>query len=436
MAENNPMLLAFDDIFRGPFQQFLQLSRQIGDDVSNQAKMVEEAMNELRRFLSLAPHCKAPDTNQLTELLKPLADKVSAIQTFREKNRASKFINHLSAVSESSPAFFWVSVTPTPGPYVKEMSDAGQFYSNRVLVEYKEKDKTHVEWAKSLVLIFTAMQQFIKQHHTTGVSWNPRGGNVADAKSGRPASGGRAPPPPPGPPPPPPPSFEELSALVQNVSVDNRAALFEQLNRGDDVTKGLRKVTSDQQTHKNPNLRTQPGIEPKHSFGASHPGKANVVVAKPPKLELQGKKWVVEHHKGNKNIVIDDTSMNQSVYVYACEDCVIQVKGKLNSIVLDACKKSSLVFDNIVSSVEFVNCQRIQAQGMGVVPTVMIDKTDGIQFYLSKESLTAEVVTSKSSEMNLLIPNASGEYDEFPVPEQFKTQWNGKGITTTVVEQA
>lgn len=28
---------------------------------------------------------------------------------------------------------------PTPAPYVKEMADAGMFYVNRVLKEYKEK---------------------------------------------------------------------------------------------------------------------------------------------------------------------------------------------------------------------------------------------------------------------------------------------------------
>jgi len=29
--------------------------------------------------------------------------------------------------------------SPAPGPYVREMSDAGMFYSNRVLKEFKEK---------------------------------------------------------------------------------------------------------------------------------------------------------------------------------------------------------------------------------------------------------------------------------------------------------
>ena len=29
--------------------------------------------------------------------------------------------------------------SPTPGPYIKEMLDAAQFYMNRVLKEYKDK---------------------------------------------------------------------------------------------------------------------------------------------------------------------------------------------------------------------------------------------------------------------------------------------------------
>jgi adenylyl cyclase-associated protein len=37
------------------------------------------------------------------------------------------------------------------------------------------------------------------------------------------------------------------------------------------------------------------------------------------------------------------------------------------------------------------------------MPTLSIQKTDGCQVYLSKESINAEIVTSKSSEMNILV---------------------------------
>ena len=60
-------------------------------------------------------------------------------KTFREKNRTSQLFNHLSGISESIGAFGWIAIQPAPSPYVKEMSDAAQFYTNRVLKDYKEK---------------------------------------------------------------------------------------------------------------------------------------------------------------------------------------------------------------------------------------------------------------------------------------------------------
>lgn len=47
---------------------------------------------------------------------------------------------------------------------------------------------------------------------------------------------------------------------------------------------------------------------------------------------------------------------------------------------------------------------------MGKCPTVSIDKTDGCMMYLSKDSLEAEIVTAKSSEMNILVPKDDGEF--------------------------
>lgn len=49
-------------------------------------------------------------------------------------------------------------------------------------------------------------------------------------------------------------------------------------------------------------------------------------------------------------------------------------------------------------------------QVFGKVPTISIDKTDGCQMYLSTASLTVELITSKSSEMNVMVPNAKGDY--------------------------
>lgn len=50
------------------------------------------------------------------------------------------------------------------------------------------------------------------------------------------------------------------------------------------------------------------------------------------------------------------------------------------------------------------------AQVTGKVPTISINKTDGCHVYLSKDSLSCELVSAKSSEMNVLVPNKDGEF--------------------------
>lgn len=54
--------------------------------------------------------------------------------------------------------------------------------------------------------------------------------------------------------------------------------------------------------------------------------------------------------------------MNNVVYLFRCTDSTVTVKGKINSITLDSCKKTSVVFDSVVSAMEFINCQSVQMQ--------------------------------------------------------------------------
>lgn len=84
--------------------------------------------------------------------------------------------------------------------------------------------------------------------------------------AGAPAAAGSVPPPPPPPPgPPPPPPPPAAGAPVPTTG--GAAAVFAELNRGEDVTKGLRKVDKSEMTHKNPALRASSTVPA--SAGAS-----------------------------------------------------------------------------------------------------------------------------------------------------------------------
>ena len=128
---------------------------------------------------------------------------------------------------------------------------------------------------------------------------------------------------------------------------------------------GLKKVTDDMKTHKNPGLRDTKPIPAKEKKSVSPPKYgASVTPQKPPKFELEGKKWIVEFQRNNSGLVIpaDQAEVNQSVYIYKCDGSTIQVKGKVNNIILDSCKKTAVVFGSVVSSCEFINCQSVQMQ--------------------------------------------------------------------------
>ncbi|NXQ42943.1 CAP2 protein, partial [Catharus fuscescens] len=405
-----PYVEAFDRLLNGSVAEFLRYSKILEGDVKTHAEMVRAAFQAQRSFLVLASQCQEPQ-------------EVRKV-TWSFKRQCIK-----------KPVFPYV-INPAFGffcPYVKEMNDAATFYTNRVLKDYKNSDTRHVDWVKSYLNIWSELQAYIKEHHTTGLTWS-KTGPVASSMSMRSVltSGSCLSPPPP--PPGPPPTFDTETPKDEGTAA--RSALFAQLNQGEAITKGLRHVSDDQKTHKNPSLRAQgpPVRSPTKSHTPSPTSPKNSPQQNhPPVLELEGKKWRVEYQEDKNDLVINNTELKQVAYIFKCNKSTLQIKGKINSITIDNCKKFGLVFDNVVGIVEVINSRDIQIQVMGKVPTISINKTEGCHIYLSEESLDCEIVSAKSSEMNILIPQ-DGDYKEFPVPEQFKTAWDGSKLVTEPAE--
>lgn len=165
-------------------------------------------------------------------------------------------------------------------------------------------------------------------------------------------------------------------------------------------------------------------------------GSSSHSTSGPPKLVLEGNKWIVEYQSGRSDLKITETNMKHTIYIYKCSNSTITVQGKVNSIVLDQCTKVGIQFTSVVSLIEFINCRGVKAQVSENVPTVQIEKTDGCHVYLSKTSLNTEFITSKSSEMTINVPFGDGEYKEYPIPEQFKTHLQGGKQPVTVPNES
>jgi len=417
----------FEDLISQYITPYVDLSAKIGDDVHEQAKLVLNAVNAQRDLLKVAASSKKPSDAAFGKLFQPTADLCQQIVQLKESKRSSKSINNLSAVAEGIPALSWVSVSPTPGPFVAEMRGSSEFWSNRILKDFKGKDQTQVDWVTAFNGFLKDLQPYIKKSHTTGLTWNPKGGEAQAA-----SSDSSPPPPPPGLPPPPPADLFQSSTPSKSKAPDMGGVLAS-LSKGEDVTKGLKKVTSDMKS-KNRDPNEKSSVVPASS-GPKAPSKSETkpAVTKPPKFTLEGNKWCVEYQVKNREIVISDPEPKQTVYIYKCSESTIQIKGKVNAITLDDCSKTAVVFENAIASFEMVNCKSVEVQVVGSVPSVAIDKTSGCQLYLSPNALRTVITTSKSSEMNILFTDQSNEMVELAIPEQYQTHiHNGKLVTEVV----
>jgi adenylyl cyclase-associated protein len=135
--------------------------------------------------------------------------------------------------------------------------------------------------------------------------------------------------------------------------------------------------------------------------------------------------------------------LSQTVNIFGCKDSVIQIKGKVNAISMVSCRKTSVLLDSTVSALSVTGSPSFTVQILGKVPTILIDSTDGGQIYLSQESLDVELITSKTSGLNVSVPKPRekdqdyDEYTELPIPEQMKTVVSGTNkLKTEIVEHS
>lgn len=149
--------------------------------------------------------------------------------------------------------------------------------------------------------------------------------------------------------PPPPPAKKPSSISKPPAKEGDMSAVFADINQGG-LASRLRKVDKSEMTHKNPSLRanvssdlspTTPSslssTSPSSSKRPAKPPKpASFTKKNHPKLYQDGSKWIVENYENDHNIVIEEKDLHRShsVNIFGCKNSTIQIKGKVNVVML------------------------------------------------------------------------------------------------------
>nr|CAD7404433.1 unnamed protein product [Timema poppensis] len=140
-----------------------------------------------------------------------------------------------------------------------------------------------------------------------------------------------------------------------------------------------------------------------------------------------------EYQTGVPDLMIDNVDQSDIVYMFKCQSTNLVIKGKLNSVILDSCCNSSIVFDSISTGIEFINCQSVHMQPRTAGNLETDDPVAAINSAyhqttgrLPLSCLGTELShrsTNLSEEARHLAP------EEYPVPEQFKTTIGIMGLS-------
>lgn len=439
--QEKPLFLTrFEVFYEELIKPFVEASKELNAEIYQAAQLFAQAFEAQGHLLGLVSKSKKPDLNDSSflESLKPINRKIEEINSIKESNRKSGYFNHLVTISEGSPVLGWV-ISSTPLSFIPEFKDSAQFWTNRIMKEYKDKDLRQVSWVRQFLSIFENLKAYVKEFHTTGPSWNPHGKPFAEVFSNsqdvskaakQPAGGGPVPPPPP--PPPPADLYDTSEGLDSSTEqgTSGMQAVFADLNRGEGITSGLKKVDKSEMTHKNPTLRQAGGtgapkrpLPPRKPNSLSSAASLPAVSAKPPKKDLvDGSKWIIENFNADSvsEPIVIDVDMSQSVFIGNCECVTVILKGKANAVSVTGTRKAALVVESLISGVDFIKSYKFGLQITGTVPMISIDKCDEGSVYLSPATVDIVLIfTCCTTSLNLNVLK-NDDYEELPAPEQFK----------------
>jgi hypothetical protein len=258
-------------------------------------------------------------------------------------------------------------------------------------------------------------------------------------------AGGPPPPPSGNVPPPPPPS-----SLLMNKDdhpktggSDDRGALLSAITGGSGGG-GLRKVQDHEkkrpgdgrvndplvpQSKKTPTTKTYE--EPKTNV--QHTGTPSI------RYDRDRTTHWVEYQNNRQDVVINIEEPKQKVYVRGCVDTVITVVGKCTTVNLENSKGTSVIFDDVIATVEVVNSSKVQLQANASVPSFILDKTDSCHIYiLNEKGYDTNIISSCCTAVLVSTNGATEDADmiETPLPEQFITNHTGKRWNTTPTEHS
>lgn len=442
--------VAFDTFIKDKAGPIEAAAAALGNaEVTEATQFLMDDLRMLRSIFAATKACRKPKDEEWMKFFGPFSELSQ--KAAKACDNRSDFFHNRKAACEALGVITLVT-QPGTAAHVQNVLEMMDFHAIKVM---QKKIPAETTWINAVKTCLKDMIEFCKENCKMGIDWKVGGqdpveyfaaaplgtkaGGAAAPKAGAKGKGKGAPPPPKGGFAAPPPQ-EKVEAKPSGGAGGGMSAVFEHLEKlRDNVGSGLKKVTDDQKCK---NMKDKPALDapkpkasaPAKSWGSG--GRQKGPKGDPMKvLQEEQNTWIIQNIDGDSNCTLEGVERHHSVRIADCRKATIRLSDRVKSVSVDNCIQTNIIVKDVISVVELVNSDRLQVQTDGKVSMFSVDKCDGVNIRLNKESLEANIVTSKSSEMNVTIPDDKGdEYDtiEIPIPEQFVTKVVGRKVATEV----
>lgn len=398
---------------------------------------------------------------ELPQLFNDLKTAAKPLGELQDRKAPLHMLDVAKGCEGGVAAFSWPLLDVGTVENVNNALEATEFYHNKARKTGKDANKPElVTFANTYRDLLKAMAPWVKDNAKMGITWNAKGGDwksfggaaAAPAPAAAPAAAA-APAPAKAAPVAAAPAPAAAPAAAPTPSsaggaAPNLAGLFTAISSIDQSsgrTEGLKHVTKEMKAAAKADA---PPAVVKAAPAAKGPKETVIAGLKlgEPGVTLNKAtlRWEVNFQSRDTAaatggiITIADVEPKHEVYIYGCRDCAIDIKGKVKGVRIDQCGNVTVLLSAALSGVEVVNSKKMKIQVREKLPSVAIDKTDGILVGLTWAARDAIITTSKSSEMNVTFPLSDKEdadWVEQPIPEQFVSKLSADGKLVTSVSE-
>lgn len=167
---------SFDEYSTVCLDPFLAACDKLGGDAQKGGMLVKAAWGGMRAYILMASACKEPAQAALQSLLGDISTKMKELSLAVQRNDWEK---HMKTLSEGVQCLNWLMIKPAPRDFIESYIGGSDYWANNIRKEYRTTNPDQIAFCNTFKTLLLELMVYVKEHHTTGVTWNPKGMDVS-----------------------------------------------------------------------------------------------------------------------------------------------------------------------------------------------------------------------------------------------------------------